>query len=181
MQIELEETKPFETLYEIPVASIDGNATTLTEYRGRVLLIVNVASQCGCTPQYAGLEALYRKHREAGLSVLGFPCDQFLRQEPGDEAEIKSFCTREFGITFPLFAKVSVNGRSAHPLYQFLKSKRAGTLGTRSIKWNFTKFLVDREGNVIERFGPLVKPKSLESELFKLLSQTQINSSQLQS
>lgn len=140
------------SLYDITVTTIDGSIGTLADYRGQVLLIVNVASQCGFTPQYAGLEALYRRYRDRGFAVLGFPCDQFSHQEPGDEAEIKSFCTRTYDITFPLFAKIEVNGSNAHPLYAHLKKARPGLLGSEAIKWNFTKFLVDRGRGSAETF-----------------------------
>jgi glutathione peroxidase len=133
------------------------------------LLIVNVASRCGFTPQYAGLEELYRKYRERGLAVLGFPCDQFGQQEPGDEAEIKEFCRLNYDVTFPLFAKIDVNGSAAHPLYKYLKRARRGFLGTTGIKWNFTKFLVDREGSVVRRFGSTVRPEKIERDLVRIL------------
>ena len=142
----------------------------LDAYRGRSLLIVNVASHCGFTPQYAGLEELYRKYSDRRFIVLGFPCDQFGHQEPGNEAEIKAFCQRTYDVTFPLFAKIEVNGPGAHPLYQFLKSARRGVLGTKAIKWNFTKFLIDRTGKVVRRFGPMVSPQKIEKRLLKILS-----------
>ncbi|MFO0936643.1 MAG: glutathione peroxidase [Gemmataceae bacterium] len=151
--------------------TLDDRETTLAEFRHRVLLIVNVASQCGFTPQYAGLESLYRTHRDAGLTILGFPCNQFLSQEPGDEAAIGAFCKRTYDVTFPVFAKIEVNGANTHPLYQFLKSERPGLFGTKSIKWNFTKFLVDRQGFVVKRFGPNVKPQAMEKEIVKRLEQ----------
>jgi glutathione peroxidase len=150
------------TLYDFEAATIDGHGQSLDAYRGQVLLIVNVASRCGFTPQYAGLEAMHRKYRERGFAVLGFPCDQFGKQEPGNEAEIKAFCQRTYDVTFPLFAKILVNGPKAHPLYKYLKSARRGILGTKAIKWNFTKFLVDREGKVVRRYGPMVRPESIE-------------------
>ena len=134
-----------------------------------MLLIVNVASRCGFTPQYAGLESLYRSHRDRGFAVLGFPCDQFGHQEPGDEAEIKSFCSLRYDVTFPLFAKIKVNGDDAHPLYKFLKAEKKGLLGSEAIKWNFTKFLVDRNGHVVKRYAPQDKPESLEKDLEPLL------------
>jgi glutathione peroxidase len=130
---------------------------------------VNVASRCGFTPQYAGLEELYRGYRERGFTVLGFPCNQFGRQEPGDEAEIKDFCRLTYDVTFPLFAKVAVNGPTAHPLYEYLKGARRGFLGTKAIKWNFTKFLVDRDGSVVRRFGPAVRPKRIEKRILRIL------------
>lgn len=158
------------TLYDFPVKTIDGTTTSLDAYRGQVLLIVNVASQCGFTPQYAGLESLHQKYVSRGFAVLGFPCDQFGHQEPGDEAEIKSFCSLKYHVTFPMFAKIEVNGPNAHPLYQYLKSERAGLLGTEGIKWNFTKFLVDRRGSVVERFAPTTTPASLEGRIESLLN-----------
>jgi glutathione peroxidase len=157
------------SLYEIAVTNIDGRETTLEPFRGKALLIVNVASRCGFTPQYEGLETLQQKFGEKGFSVLGFPCNQFGAQEPGSEAEIKSFCALNFQTTFPLFQKVEVNGANAHPLYQFLKSERPGVLGTKSIKWNFTKFLVSKEGLVVERFAPNDKPEDLEEKILALL------------
>jgi len=158
------------SIYDIPVRTIDGVETTLAPYRGRVLLTVNVASRCGFTPQYNGLESLYRKHKDAGLVVLGFPCNQFLWEESGDEAAIKSFCTATYDVTFPMFAKVDVNGPTAHPLYQFLKSQRPGILGTGAIKWNFAKFLVDRAGTVVGRYGVFTKPARLEPVVVALLA-----------
>src|SRR5882757_6553937 len=147
-------------IYDIPVKSIDGAEQTLAGYRGKALLVVNVASKCGFTPQYTGLEALYRQYRERGFAVLGFPCDQFGHQEPGDEAEIKQFCALNYEVDFPLFAKLEVNGATAHPLYQFLKKAQPGVLGTEAIKWNFTKFLVDQNGQVLKRYAPADKPES---------------------
>jgi glutathione peroxidase len=157
------------SLYEITVKSIDGSTGTLADYRGQVLLIVNVASQCGFTPQYAGLEALYRRYRERGFAILGFPCDQFSHQEPGDEAEIKNFCTLNYDITFPLFAKIEVNGSNTHPLYAYLKKAQPGFLGSAAIKWNFTKFLVARNGEVLKRFAPTDTPEKIEADLRPLL------------
>src|SRR6476469_2558720 len=158
-----------QNLYDLEVATIDGQKQRLDIYWGRVLLVVNVASRCGFTPQYAGLEELYRKYRERGFTVLGFPCDQFGQQEPGDEAEIKDFCRLTDDVTFPLFAKIAVNGPAAHPLYVYLKSARRGFLGTKAIKWNFTKFLVDHDGNVVRRFGPMVRPERIEKDLLRIL------------
>jgi glutathione peroxidase len=157
------------TIYDFSVTTIDGQTETLDSYRNHVLLIVNVASKCGFTPQYAGLEQLYRNYRDDGFSVLGFPCDQFGHQEPGDEAEIRSFCTLNYDVSFPLFAKIDVNGNGAHPLYQYLKSAQKGLLGSESIKWNFTKFLVDRDGSVLKRYAPSDTPDSMERELRQLL------------
>jgi len=150
-----------DSIYDIPVKTIDLEETTLAPYRGKVLLIVNVVSRCGFTPQYEGLEALYRKYKDRGLEVLGFPCNQFAHQEPGDEQEIKSFCKLRYDITFPLFAKIEVNGDGTHPLYRLLKQAQPGLLGTEAIKWNFTKFLVGRDGTVLARFAPQDKPESL--------------------
>jgi glutathione peroxidase len=158
-------------LYEFKVKTIDGKEESLAPYQGKVLLIVNVASDCGFTPQYAGLEELYRKYKDRGFTVLGFPCNQFGAQEPGTESQIKSFCESRFQVSFPLFAKVDVNGPNAHPLYEFLKSKEKGLLGTSGIKWNFTKFLVGPDGTVEKRFAPQAKPESLESEIQALLPQ----------
>ncbi|MHC3993903.1 glutathione peroxidase [Thiomicrolovo sp. ZZH C-3] len=156
-------------IYAFHVNTIDGSTTTLEPYRGKVMLIVNVASRCGFTPQYEGLEALYEKYSSRGLVVLGFPCNQFGSQEPGTEKEIMTFCRSNFGVTFPMFAKIDVNGDDAHPLYRHLKKAQKGVLGSEAIKWNFTKFLVDRSGNVVERFAPSTKPKELESAIESLL------------
>jgi glutathione peroxidase len=154
-----------QTIYDVEVTTIDGERQTLESYRGKVLLIVNVASKCGFTPQYAGLEALYRRYRPRGLEVLGFPCDQFGHQEPGSAEEIKSFCSLTYQVSFPMFAKIEVNGPNTHPLYQLLKSAQKGLLGSEAIKWNFTKFLVDRNGQVLERYAPTSTPESLEKDL----------------
>jgi glutathione peroxidase len=157
------------TLYDFTAIDIDGRARTMRELEGKTLLIVNVASKCGFTAQYSGLEALWRRHRASGFAVLGFPCDQFGHQEPGDEAEIKQFCSREYNVTFPMFAKVEVNGPGAHPLYKWLKSERSGVLGTEAIKWNFTKFLVDRRGRAVKRYAPTDTPEKIEHDLLRLL------------
>ena len=159
------------SLYDFEVTSIDGQAQCLAPFRGQVLLIVNVASRCGFTPQYADLEALYRKYRAQGFAVLGFPCDQFAHQEPGNEEEIKSFCSVNYDVTFPLFAKIKVNGSSTHPLYRFLKSSRRGILFTKAIKWNFTKFLIDRKGTVVRRYAPNVTVDQIEKEVLPLLDE----------
>jgi len=155
--------------WELPLSMLDGRTTTLEEWRGKILLVVNVASQCGYTPQYAGLEALWQKYRDDGLVVLGVPCDQFGNQEPGTDAEIAQFCQREYGITFPLLAKTEVNGDGAHPLFRWLKKARPGFLGTEAIKWNFTKFLVDRNGNVVGRYAPNDTPESIAPDIEKVL------------
>ena len=157
------------SIYDIPVTTIEGVPTTLSQYRGSVLLVVNVASHCGFTPQYAGLEALYQKYKDRGFVVLGFPCNQFMWEEPGDNDKIKSFCTRKYNVTFPMLAKGDVNGKNAHPLYQHLKNEARGFLGTRSVKWNFAKFLVDREGKVIRRYSTRTTPESLAADIEKLL------------
>ncbi len=156
-------------IYDISVTMNDGTAQTLAAWRGQVLLVVNVASKCGFTPQYTGLEALYRRYHERGFSVLGFPCDQFGHQEPGDAEAIRQFCSLTYEVTFPLFAKIEVNGAQAHPLYQYLKQQRAGVLGTGAIKWNFTKFLIDRQGSVTARYGSVDKPESLQAPIEALL------------
>ena len=153
------------SLFDIPLTTIDGNTTTLAQYRGRRLLIVNVASRCGFTPQYKPLEELYRRHK-ADLVVLGFPCNQFGRQEPGGDREILDFCAESYQVTFPLFAKIDVNGRGAHPLYRHLKSAKKGFLGREAIAWNFTKFLVERSGEVSKRYGSRVRPEAIEQELY---------------
>ena len=158
-------------LYDIPVQRIDGTESTLADYAGKVMLIVNVASQCGFTPQYAGLEVLWRQYRERGLVVLGFPCNQFGHQEPGDEAEIASFCRLKYDVTFPLFAKIDVNGDTAHPLFDYLKQTKPGLLGTEAIKWNFTKFLVGRDGRVLGRYAPQRSPETLAPAIEAALGQ----------
>jgi glutathione peroxidase len=160
------------TIYDIQVHTIDGTPTTLAGFRNQVLLIVNVASKCGFTPQYRGLEQLYRQYQSQGFAVLAFPCNQFGYQEPGDADEIKNFCSLNYDISFPLFAKVEVNGRHAHPLFEHLKSTQPGVLGTEAIKWNFTKFLVDRQGQVIKRYAPTETPESLSQEIEHLLQAT---------
>jgi glutathione peroxidase len=159
------------TLYDIEAATIDGATQALGDYAGKVILVVNVASKCGFTPQYAGLEALYRKFADKGLVVLGFPCDQFGHQEPGDEGEIASFCKSAYDVTFPMFAKIEVNGEGAHPLYRLLKKEAPGALGTQAIKWNFTKFLVDRDGRVVKRYAPTDTPQTIAKDIEALLEQ----------
>lgn len=157
------------TAYDFTARTLDGQEVSFDAYRGQALLIVNVASKCGFTPQYAGLEALYRKHKDAGFTVLGFPCNQFGAQEPGDAAEIGQFCSLTYEVSFPVMEKVEVNGPGAHPLYAFLKSQKTGLLGSQAVKWNFTKFLVDRSGEVVKRFAPTVKPQDLDGEVAGLL------------
>jgi len=151
-------------LYDIPVTTLDGRIITLDVYRGKALLIVNVASRCGFTPQYRGLEEVYQRHRDR-LVVLGFPCNQFGRQEPGNEADIRKFCSEQYDVTFPLFAKIDVNGAAAHPLYRYLKSERKGLLGRESIAWNFTKFLVSKDGDVLRRYAPRTSPERIARDL----------------
>jgi glutathione peroxidase len=157
------------TAYDFSARALDGHEVNLGDYQGQVTLIVNVASRCGMTPQYAGLEELYRKHKAQGFSVLGFPCNQFGAQEPGTEAEIGAFCEKNYGVTFPMFSKIDVNGAGAHPLYEHLKSSVPGVAGTEAIKWNFTKFLVDRDGRVIERYAPTTTPAAIEKDIERLL------------
>jgi len=156
-------------LFQIPVTGIDGETSTLEPYRGKVLLIVNVASACGFTPQYQGLEVLFRKYRDRGFAVLGFPCNQFGRQEPGSESDIMCFTRERYAVTFPLFSKIEVNGDQAHPIFRLLKHAAKGVLGTESIKWNFTKFLVDRQGQVVERFATATTPATLDAHIARLL------------
>lgn len=159
------------TIYDFELTGIDGNRVKMDEYRGKVLLIVNVASKCGFTPQYEGLEKLYQEYREKGLVILGFPCNQFGSQEPGSEQEIQNFCRVNYGVSFPMFAKIDVNGANTHPLYQYLKNEKRGIAGTEAIKWNFTKFLVDRQGNVVERYAPATAPASITKEILSYLNQ----------
>jgi glutathione peroxidase len=156
-------------IYDIHARAIDGSDVSLGKWRGEVMLIVNTASKCGFTPQYEGLEALQRQFAGKGFSVLGFPCNQFGAQEPGDEAEIANFCKLAYDVDFPMFAKVDVNGDNAHPLYKALKKAAPGLLGSEAIKWNFTKFLVDRNGNVVDRFAPTTKPEAIAGAISALL------------
>ncbi|QGY04285.1 glutathione peroxidase [Methylobacterium mesophilicum SR1.6/6] len=158
------------SVHDFTVAAADGSSYPLAQHRGRVLLMVNTASRCGFTPQYEGLEALWRRHRDAGLTVLGFPCNQFGAQEPGDAAEIERFCSLRYDVTFPVLGKIAVNGPGADPLYDYLTRARPGLLGLRAVKWNFTKFLVDRDGRVIARFAPATKPAALEAKIGAALS-----------
>ena len=156
-------------VYDFAVRTIDGVEQKLSVYAGQVLLIVNVASRCGYTPQYAGLEALHQRLHAQGFAVLGFPCNQFGHQEPGDEAEIRRFCSTSYKVTFPLFAKIDVNGGDAHPLYKHLKSEKKGLLGSESIKWNFTKFLVGADGSILKRYAPKDTPESIGEDLVSIL------------
>lgn len=154
-----------ESIYAFSAPLLDGSVVSLSEFRERVLLIVNTASKCGFTPQYEGLEHLYRTFKDRGFAVLGFPCNQFGQQEPGTAKEIGAFCQRNYGVSFPVFAKIDVNGENAHPLYRHLKKDKPGILGTEKIKWNFTKFLVDREGRVVKRYAPATKPDKLADDI----------------
>lgn len=156
-------------LYDFSARTLDGQERSLADYRGKVLLIVNTASKCGFTPQFKGLQALYDELGGDGLEILGFPCNQFGHQEPGDAEQIGAFCEKNYGVSFPMFEKIEVNGDGAHPLYQFLKAEAPGLLGTGSIKWNFTKFLVDRDGRVVRRYGSKDKPEKIAADIKKLL------------
>ncbi|MCZ7684202.1 MAG: glutathione peroxidase [Sandaracinaceae bacterium] len=158
-----------DSIYDIEVETLEGGRKTLREHEGKVLLIVNTASHCGFTPQLAGLEALHESYADKGLVVLGFPCNQFGEQEPGSAEEIGAFCQRNYGVRFPMHAKIEVNGPGAHPLYRLLKGEKRGLLGSTRIKWNFTKFMVDRGGNVVGRYGPTTKPESLTKDIERLL------------
>jgi glutathione peroxidase len=156
-------------IYDVEAKTIDGSPQSLAAFEGKTLLVVNVASKCGFTPQYTGLEALYRKHKDRGLVVLGFPCDQFGHQEPGNEQEIKSFCSLKYDVTFPLFAKIDVNGAHTDPLYRVLKKAAPGLLGSEAVKWNFTKFLIDKHGKVVRRYASTDAPASIEKDIVKIL------------
>jgi glutathione peroxidase len=158
-------------VFDFQATSLDGKPVDLAQYRGKVLLIVNTASKCGFTPQYQGLETVYRELHGRGLEVLGFPCNQFGSQEPGTEEEIGAFCEKNYGVSFPMFAKVDVNGDDAHPLWKFLKGEAPGVLGTEGIKWNFTKFLIGRDGKVAKRYAPTTKPEEIAGDIEKLLEQ----------
>ncbi|SDG69542.1 MULTISPECIES: glutathione peroxidase [unclassified Duganella] len=159
------------TLFDITANGLDGQPVNLSQYKGKVLLIVNTASKCGFTPQYKGLEAVYQQFKDRGVEVLGFPCNQFGAQEPGDADAIGAFCEKNYGVTFPLFAKIDVNGEHAHPLFQKLKKDAPGILGTEGIKWNFTKFLIRKDGTVYNRYAPATKPEELISDIEKLLAE----------
>jgi glutathione peroxidase len=157
------------TFFDLSAQRLDGKDQDFSAYKGKVVLVVNVASKCGFTPQYTGLEALWKTFADRGLVILGFPCNQFGAQEPGDAAEIASFCSTTYPVSFPLFAKVEVNGGNTHPVYQHLKSAAPGVLGTEGVKWNFTKFLIDKSGKVVSRYAPTTTPKDLEADIEKLL------------
>ncbi|PRS35559.1 glutathione peroxidase [Bacillus sp. RJGP41] len=157
------------SIYEFKVNKINGETISLEEYKGKVMIIVNTASKCGFSPQYDDLQSLYVQYKEDGVVVLGFPCNQFLNQEPGDDLEIDSYCKLNHGVTFPMFAKVNVKGKEAHPLFSYLTENAPGVMGSKSIKWNFTKFLIDRNGNIVSRFAPKTKPLEMEEDIKKLI------------
>ena len=158
-----------ESVYDFTVSTLMGLPKSMADYQGKVVLIVNVASKCGFTPQYAGLQTLYETYHDKGLEILGFPCNQFGKQEPGTNDEIQNFCQVNYGVTFPMFDKIDVNGDDAHPLYEYLKAAAPGALGMKAIKWNFTKFLVDAQGDVVKRFEPNVKPEDIAPDIEALL------------
>ena len=158
-----------DTIYGFSAQTIKGEEKSLSDYKGKVLLVVNTASKCGFTPQYEGLEKLYEKYKGEGLEILGFPCNQFGAQEPGTENDIQEFCKLNYGVSFPMFAKIDVNGDNAHPVYKYLQSVKPGILGTEQIKWNFTKFLIDRQGNPVKRYGSSTTPEQIDSDIEKLL------------
>tara|TARA_R110002167_G_scaffold274657_1_gene480729 strand:- start:88 stop:567 length:480 start_codon:yes stop_codon:yes gene_type:complete len=157
------------SIYDFEVNTISGKQVPLENYKGKVLLIVNTASKCGFTPQFTGLESLYSELHEEGFEILGFPCNQFLKQDPGSDSEISEFCSLNYGVTFPMFSKIEVNGDNTHPLYTYLKSEAKGLLGSEKIKWNFTKFLVNRDGAVIKRYAPNTEPKDIAADIKALL------------
>ncbi len=157
------------TIYDFSAQTVAGKKQPLKKYQGKVLLVVNTASKCGLTPQFAGLEELYEKYKDEGLVILGFPCNQFANQDPGSNEEITEFCQLNYGVTFPMFGKIDVNGGDADPIFKYLKKEAPGALGSQRIKWNFTKFLIDTEGNVVKRYAPTVKPKDIEKDVKKLL------------
>jgi len=169
LTITLNAGETMKNFYDFNAKTITGEEVSMSTYKGKVILVVNVASKCGFTPQYEGLEKLYQDYQSQGLEILGFPCNQFGKQEPGTHKEIQNFCKVNFGVTFPLFEKINVNGEHTHPLYVYLKKQAPGFLSTEAIKWNFTKFLIDRKGNVITRYGSSTKPKELKKDIEKLL------------
>lgn len=158
------------TIYDFQAELLEGEQKNLADYQGKVLLVVNTASQCGLTPQFEGLEQLYQDYQQQGLLILGFPCNQFAQQDPASNEEIGSFCQRNYGVSFPMFAKVDVNGPTAHPLYQYLTTEAKGILGSQSIKWNFTKFLINQKGQVVKRYAPIVKPEKIAKDIERLLA-----------
>ncbi len=157
-------------IYQFDVQKINGDSVSMGEFQGKVLLIVNTASKCGFTPQFKGLEKLYQEYKDKGLEILGFPCNQFLSQDPGSNAEISEFCQLNYGVSFPMFAKIDVNGDNTHPLYAFLKEEKKGLMGSEGIKWNFTKFLVNQDGKVLKRYAPNTEPKDIESDIKQLIA-----------
>jgi len=157
------------TLYDLEAKLISGHDISLSEYRGQVMLIVNTASKCGFTPQYKELEGFYQKYNKKGFVVLGFPCNQFMAQEPGDDMDIQAFCKTNYGVTFPMFSKIDVRGEHAHPIFKYLTEKAPGVMGSKAVKWNFTKFLIDRDGHVIKRFAPSTKMSEVEQSIIELL------------
>ncbi|MGW8460209.1 glutathione peroxidase [Bacillus atrophaeus] len=159
------------SIYDIEVRTITGEETTLQPFVGKVMIIVNTASKCGFTPQLKQLQELYDTYQQEGLEILGFPCNQFMNQEPGDETSIQEFCKKNYGVTFPMFAKIDVNGAKAHPLFTYLTEQAKGMLGTKAIKWNFTKFVVDKKGNIVGRYSPNTNPKEIEDTILKLLAE----------
>ncbi|MCY8515078.1 glutathione peroxidase [Bacillus atrophaeus] len=159
------------SIYDIEVRTITGEETTLRPFAGKVMIIVNTASKCGFTPQLKQLQELYDTYQQEGLEILGFPCNQFMNQEPGDETSIQEFCKKNYGVTFPMFAKIDVNGAKAHPLFTYLTEQVKGMLGTKAIKWNFTKFVVDKKGNIVGRYSPNTNPKEIEDTILKLLAE----------
>ena len=158
------------TIYDFQAELLEGEQKNLADYQGKVLLVVNTASQCGLTPQFEGLEQLYQDYQQQGLLILGFPCNQFAQQDPASNEEIGSCCQRNYGVSFPMFAKVDVNGPTAHPLYQYLTTEAKGILGSQSIKWNFTKFLINQKGQVVKRYAPIVKPEKIAKDIQRLLA-----------
>ncbi|MCY8490757.1 glutathione peroxidase [Bacillus atrophaeus] len=159
------------SIYDIEVRTITGEETTLQPFAGKVMIIVNTASKCGFTPQLKQLQELYDTYQQEGLEILGFPCNQFMNQEPGDETSIQEFCKKNYGVTFPMFAKIDVNGAKAHPLFTYLTEQAKGMLGTKAIKWNFTKFVVNKKGNIVGRYSPNTNPKEIEDTILKLLAE----------
>ncbi len=170
LHIFIEERTVMTTIYDFQAELLEGEQKNLADYQGKVLLVVNTASQCGLTPQFEGLEKLYQDYQQQGLVILGFPCNQFANQDPSNNEEIGSFCQRNYGVSFPMFAKVEVNGSNAHPIYKYLTSEAKGILGSESIKWNFTKFLINQNGKVIKRYSPTTKPEKIGKDIQKLLA-----------
>jgi glutathione peroxidase len=157
------------SIYDYSATNINGKEVSLSDYKGKVVLIVNTASKCGFTPQFEGLEKLYQEKADQGLAILGFPCNQFGNQDPGDDGQIEEFCQLNYGVSFPMFSKIEVNGSGTHPLYQYLKNEAKGLMGSKNIKWNFTKFLVNRDGDVVKRYAPTDKPEAISKDIEKLL------------